>query len=101
MFEEAIHQRDKYYQVGVSPRIQVSAQPYMAGRFATRFLLPQVFGKPTSNWQVADYLEVLDQMHRMDPELRAAELYVCTAPLMSLGGMTNKATVGGKMMDFV
>ncbi|CAL1164163.1 unnamed protein product [Cladocopium goreaui] len=45
MFEEAIHQRSRYY-------------------------------------QVADYLEVLAQMHRLDAELRRAQLYVCTAPLM-------------------
>ena len=34
---------------------------------------------------MADYLELLAQMHRLDPELRRAELYVCTAPLMMLG----------------
>jgi hypothetical protein len=36
---------------------------------------------------VADYLEVLAQMHRLDPELRRAQLYVCTAPLMTLAGV--------------
>ena len=39
----------------------------------------------TAFFQVADYLELLARMHRLDPELRAAELYVCTAPLMTLG----------------
>ena len=37
--------------------------------------------------QVADYLEVLAQMHRLDAELRRAQLYVCTAPLMTLAGV--------------
>ncbi|CAE7197892.1 unnamed protein product [Symbiodinium necroappetens] len=45
MFEEAIHERWRYY-------------------------------------QVADYLSVLVEMHRLDPDLRAAEMYVCTAPLV-------------------
>ena len=37
--------------------------------------------------QVADYLEVLAQMHRLDAELRRAQLYVCTVPLMTLAGV--------------
>ncbi|CAE7602667.1 unnamed protein product [Symbiodinium natans] len=45
MFEEAIHERQRYY-------------------------------------QVADYLTVLAEMHRLDAELRGAEMYVCTAPLV-------------------
>ena len=32
-------------------------------------------------------MEVLAQMHRLDPELRRAQLYVCTAPLMTLAGV--------------
>lgn len=56
MFEEAIHERSRYYQV--------------------RFL------RRDGRHQVADYLELISRMHQLDPELRASELYVCTAPLM-------------------
>ncbi|CAK8993174.1 Uncharacterized protein SCF082_LOCUS3397 [Durusdinium trenchii] len=36
----------------------------------------------SSYYKVGDYLEVISQMHQIDPELRRSELYVCTAPLM-------------------
>ncbi|CAE8617243.1 unnamed protein product [Polarella glacialis] len=37
---------------------------------------------PDNYYRVADYLELLTQMYRMDPDLQAAPLYVCTSPLM-------------------
>eukprot|EP00435_Cladocopium_sp_Y103_P057614 s616_g19.t3 len=69
MFEEAIHQRSRYYQV---PKHQGDG-----------FSL-------TVDLVVADYLEVLAQMHRLDEDLRRAELYVCTAPCSLLRAVEEK-----------
>ena len=83
MFEEAIHERRRYYQVGHQNMSRMHI------RLCTGGVGSEV------EMQVADYLTVLEEMHRLDSDLRAAEMYVCTAPLVQLALITARLCVSG------
>lgn len=41
-----------------------------------------IFGEPGQYYDFADYIEILTKMYQIDSHMRAAALYVCTAPLV-------------------